>query len=72
MCEAGVAYDYSEDTTWSSIDNHIKELIEERKKIEEKLRKISPGKMMVDNETGEVMVGPLKSSRSTYRITLSK
>ncbi len=72
MCEAGVAYDYSEDTTWSSKEAEIKMLIEERKKIEEKLRKIGPGKMMVDNETGEVMVGPLKSSRSTYRITLSK
>ena len=72
MCEAGVAYDYSEDTTWRSKENEIKMLVEERKKIEEKLRKIGPGKMMVDQETGEVMVGPLKSSRSTYRITLSK
>jgi len=72
MCEAGVAYDYSEDTTWKSMDNEIMALLEERKKIEEKLRKIGPGKMMVDHETGEVMIGPLKSSRSTYRITLSK
>jgi hypothetical protein len=40
MCEAGVAYDYSEDTTWASKDAEIKALIEERKQIEEKLRKI--------------------------------
>jgi hypothetical protein len=72
LCEAGITYDYSEDTNWRSIDNEIRNLIEQRKTLEEKLRRLGPGKMMVDHETGEVMVGPQKSSRSTYRITLSK
>lgn len=72
LCEAGVTYDYSEDVSWRSLDEEIKNLTARRKALEEKLRKLRPGKMMVDEETGEVMIGPLKSSRSTYRITLSK
>ena len=72
LCEAGVSYDYSEDSSWRYLDEQIKILIEQRKELEEKLRKIAPGKMMVDHETGEVLVGPLKSSKSTYKITLSK
>ena len=72
LCEAGVTYDYSDDPSWRHIDEQIKQLTEQRKHIEEKLRSIPPGKMMVDHETGEVLTGALKSSRSTYRITLSK
>jgi hypothetical protein len=72
MCEAGVTYDYSEDPSWRYMNEQINMMIEQRKELEEKLRKIGPGKMMVDHETGEVMVGALKHSRSTYRITLSR
>ncbi len=72
LCEAGVSYDYSEDPSWRYIDEQIKLLTEQRKQIEEKLRSIPPGKTMVDPETGEMLEGALKSSRSTYRITLSK
>jgi hypothetical protein len=72
LCEAGVTYDYSEDPSWRYIDEQIKLLTEQRRQIEEKLRSIPPGKMMVDHETGEVLTGALRSSRSTYKITLSK
>jgi hypothetical protein len=72
LCEAGVTYDYSEDPSWRYMTEQINLMIEQRKLIEEKLRKIGPGKMMVDHETGEVLVGALKSSKSTYRITLSR
>jgi len=72
ICEAGVSYDYSQDTSWRSLDQEIQELIEKRKALEEKLRRIAPGKVWVDNETGEVFEGPLKVSKSTYRITLGK
>lgn len=72
MCEAGVAYDYTEDPSWRYLNEQINELMAQRKAMEEKLRQIPPGKMMVDHETGEVFVGPLKTSRSTYRITLSR
>lgn len=72
LCEAGVTYDYSDDPAWRQIDQELRELTEQKRRIEERLRSIGGGKMMVDHETGEVVTGALKSSRSTYRITLSK
>jgi hypothetical protein len=72
MCEAGVAYDYSSNGEWRELDQQIKILTEHRKAVEEKLRKLAPGRMAVDPETGEVLEGPIKTSKSTYRITLSK
>jgi uncharacterized protein YtpQ (UPF0354 family) len=72
VCEAAVTYDYSHDATWRMIDEEIKMLQEQKKSREEILRKIAPGRMAVDSETGEVWEGPLKTSKSTYRITLAK
>jgi hypothetical protein len=72
VCEAGVGYDYSSNGEWRELDQQIKTLTDQRKSVEEKLRKLAPGRMAVDPETGEVLEGPLKTSKSTYRITLSK
>lgn len=72
ICEAGVSYDYSSNGEWRELDQQIKLLTEQRKAVEENLRKLSPGRMAVDPETGEVLEGPVKTSKSTYRITLSK
>jgi hypothetical protein len=72
VCEAAVTYDYSHDATWRMIDEEIKMLQEQKKIREEILRKIALGRMAVDPETGEVWEGPLKTSKSTYRITLAK
>jgi hypothetical protein len=72
VCEAAVIYDYSHDATWRMIDEEISILQEQKKSREEVLRKLAPGRMAVDPETGEVLEGPLKTSRSTYRITLAK
>lgn len=72
LCEAGVSYDYSHDATWRMIDEEIKQLQEQKKIREEELRKLAPGRMAVDPETGEVLEGPLKTSKSTYRITLAR
>ncbi len=72
VCEAGVSYDYSQDPGWSSVDAQLKELTQQKKAIEETLRKLAPGRMAVDPETGEVLEGPTKKSKSTYRITLAK
>ena len=71
-CEAGIAYDYSDNPSWHFLNNQIAELTEQKKQMEEKLRQIPGGKMVVDEETGEVFTGPLKTSKSTYRITLSR
>ena len=72
VCEAGVSYDYSHYAEWQVLDEQIKLLTGRKKALEEKLRQVAPGKMAVDPETGEILEGPLKSSKSTYRITLAK
>ena len=71
-CEAGVMYDYSSNGEWRELDEQIRLLTERRKTVEEKLRKLAPGRMAVDPETGEVFEGPVKTSKSTYRITLKR
>jgi hypothetical protein len=71
-CEAGVTYDYSGNGEWRELDHQIKLLADQKKSVEEKLRKLAPGRMAVDPETGEVLEGPIKTSKSTYRITLSR
>jgi hypothetical protein len=72
VCEAGVTYDYSSNGEWRELDQQVKMLTDQRKSVEEKLRRMAPGRMVVDPETGEVLEGPAKKSKSTYRITLSK
>ena len=72
LCEAGVTYDYADEPAWRELDAGIRALTEQKKKLEEKLRGIGAGNMVVDHETGEVITGALRSSKSTYRITLSK
>jgi hypothetical protein len=72
LCEAGVSYDYSQDGTWRMMDEQMKILQEQKKCREEELRKLAPGRLAVDPETGEVLQGPTKTSRSTYKITLAK
>lgn len=72
LCETGVTYDYAQDPGWRALTEEINSLLEMRKALEEKLRRIMPGKMWVDHETGEVLEGVPKASKSTYRITLSK
>ena len=72
VCEAGVMYDYSSNGEWRELDEQIRLLTERRKTVEERLRKLAPGRMAVDPETGEVLEGPAKTSKSTYRITLRR
>lgn len=72
ICEAGVTYDYSHSGEWRELEEQLRFLLEKKKAIEEKLRKVAPGRMVVDPETGEVIEGAFKTSKSTYRITLAK
>ena len=61
------------DFSFSGVKTAILYFLQEQKKQrEELLRKIAPGRMAVDPETGEVLEGPFKTSKSTYRITLAK
>ncbi len=70
-CEAGVTYDYAQNGSWCHITGQINKLLAQRKTLEAQLRSIPADKITVDKDTGEVFFGALKSSRSTYRITLS-
>ena len=71
-CEAAINYDYSENPSWCYLDEQIAALTVQKKEMEARLRQIPGGKMIVDEETGEIFTGPLKTSKSTYRITLSR
>src|SRR6476469_2300462 len=70
-CEASTTYDDSENGSWCFLNEKLAELNERKKELEGKLRLITGGKEVVDEETGEVFIGPLKTSKSTYRITLA-
>jgi len=72
LCEAGVSYDYSTNAEWRVLDAQIRLLQEHKKQLEERLRSLPPGRMDIDQETGEVIEGALRASRSTYRITLAQ
>lgn len=71
-CEAGVSYDYSGNGEWRMLEEQIRELQQQKKAVEERLKRLAPGRMSVDPETGEVTEGANKTSKSTYRITLSR
>jgi hypothetical protein len=72
MCEAGVSYDYSGNAEWQELEAARFEIERRKKALEEKLRLLAPGRVAVDPETGEMLEGPQKHSKSTYRITLAR
>lgn len=72
VCEVGITYDYTCDSGWRELDRIIKELEVGRKALEKQLRCIPPGRTIVDGDTGEVLIGPAKESKSSYKITLPK
>jgi hypothetical protein len=70
--ETGVSYDYTSNPQWVELNDQVKAAEEKRKALEERLKKIPAGKMLVDEETGETLIGPAKSSKSSYAVTLAK
>lgn len=70
--ETGVKYDYSVNEKWVDLDQQIKALTEQRKAIEEVVKKIPPGKLMVDEETGETWRGANKTSTTSPIVRLAK
>ena len=70
--EAATRYDFSSDGSWRHVAEKIDQLNAERKSIEERLKRIPPGKTIIDEETGELLQGPSKTSVSTYKISLPK
>jgi hypothetical protein len=72
LCEAGVSYDYASNAEWRELEAARYEIERQKKAVEEKLRLLAPGRVAVDPETGEMLEGPQKTSKSTYRITLAR
>lgn len=72
LCEAGVSYDYSGNAEWCALEAERYEIERRKKAMEEKLRLLAPGRIAVDPDTGEMLEGPLKTSKSTYRINLAR
>jgi hypothetical protein len=72
LCEAGVKYDYSGNAEWKELEAERFKIERRKKAVEEKLRLLAPGRIAVDPETGEVLEGAQKTSKSTYRITLAR
>jgi hypothetical protein len=70
--ETGTKYDYSQNPKWVELKNQEDEISEKRKEIEDILKTIPAGKVLVDEETGESLIGPAKTSTSSFKVTLAK
>lgn len=69
--ETAVRYDYSTDSVWAELNDRYKEVEALKKEREDMLKKIPAGSTLVD-ENGEAAIGPVKTSTTTYKVTLAK
>lgn len=69
--EAGVKYDYSGDYVWREMKQIVDKANTALKNREDMLKRIPQGHQLVD-ENGEAMEGPVKTSTTSYKVTLSK
>lgn len=69
--ETSVKYDYSADPVWNNINDNFREWERIKKEREDVLKKIPSGSTLVD-QNGEAIVGPSKTSTTTYKVTLAK
>jgi hypothetical protein len=72
VCEAGTKYDYSNDSRWQELKNGADLWIDRLREHEDKLKKIPAGKLLVDDQTGEVLTGPSKTSTSSFKVSLAR
>lgn len=72
VCETGTTYNYSSCHAWVELKKSELRIAEERKALEAVLRGIPAGKILVDEDTGDTLTGPTKTSKSNYKLTLSK
>ena len=70
--EVGTKYDYSANAEWRAFAQTEQEAAEQRKLIEERLKRIPEGKLQVDESTGETLQGPTKTSTTSFKVTLAK
>lgn len=72
LAETGTKYDYSNNPEWEALDKELKAVQAKKKELEERLKKIPAGNALVDESTGETLIGPAKSSKSSFKIVLGK
>lgn len=72
VCETGVTYNYSNNPEWVELKNAEKEISDRRKAVEDVLKKIPSGKILVDESTGQSLIGPAKTSKTNYKLSLAK
>jgi hypothetical protein len=72
--ETAVKYDFSQTDIWNGIEYEIERLKADQKAIETQLKGLTKPTKILDEETGEITVmnPPIKSSKTTVEITLSK
>lgn len=70
--EVGVKYDYSANDEWNKLKAQETAIADKRKLLEDQLKKIPAGKVLVDEDTGETLTGAIKTSKSSFKVTLSK
>lgn len=70
--EAGVKYDYSNDIVWKELNEELETLKSSLKYREDLLKSIPQFMSIVDDQTGEMIPAPLKTSTTTIKITLAK
>jgi hypothetical protein len=68
--EVGTKYDYSNDPKWNELNKVAETANLALKTHEDMLKKISSGKVLVGEDSGETYFAPIKSSTSSYKITL--
>lgn len=72
LAETGTKYDYSANPEWEALDKELKAVQAKKKELEERLKKIPAGNALVDEATGETLLGPAKTSKSSFKIVLGK
>lgn len=70
--ESGVSYDYSMNEAWRTLKQKIDDLDKQKKEIEEIMKKIPAGKVIVDEITGETWQGANKTSTTVPEVRLAK
>ncbi len=70
--ETGVKYDYSNNTAWVNLKGELDGIKEKQSALEKRLKTIPAGSLLVDEATGETLIGPSKSSTTSFKITLGK
>lgn len=72
LAETGTKYDFSHNPKWVELKEKMDAIKAELKAYEDLLKAVPAGKEIFDGDTGDKLIGPGKSSTSSYKVTLPK